>query len=326
MALADFIQNIQPNNAGTVNTDVTGYIVTWVSGNQFSALFNGVQIIVNGLPNTVALVTSPTTLQLVNQAIPSQAGSAYSLVIPTGDFFADTQAYVLPTINLAWRKLQEKLDQASHPRMRPEVDLYSLPVAGSSDPATQQWINWTNFFDGVNLWSPANPPPNGPCPVLPADFVTPRRLWERQSVLPLGAINPNRFVPMHPVTDGLPSGTKGTRNYWWDWRDDALYFVGSILPMDLRLSYQNLLPDIVATSGGFAATPVPIMRCARALSYYAASIFVTPRASLLGPGLEAEGDAATDMLTNRQAKILQAGSFRRRAVYDSSGRYSRTRI
>src|SRR5579859_659931 len=104
--LGDFTANIQPNNAGVVNTN--NLLVTWVSGNQFTALMNNTQIIINGAPNTVAMVTSPTTLNLVASA-GVQAGVAYTLVIPTGDFFADSQAYVVPTVNLAWRKLQKKL-------------------------------------------------------------------------------------------------------------------------------------------------------------------------------------------------------------------------
>lgn len=160
--------------------------------------------------------------------------------------------------------------------------------------------------------------------MLPPDFVTPRRLWERQSVLPVGATNPNRFCPMHPVPDGLPSTYKGTADYWWDWREDALYFVGAQLLTDKRLVYNSFLADIVVAAGGFASTQIPIMRAARALSYYAASIFVAARGSLLAPSFEAEGDAAADQLTNRQAKILQGASFRRKSVYNSSNRYSGT--
>lgn len=311
IVLADWVQGIQPNLTGTVNT--SGLIVTWVSGNKFTALLNGVLMTINGLPYKISTVLSPTSLSLVASA-GAQAGVAFSAIIPTGDIFSDDQAYVLPTVNLAWRKLQKKLDYSSHPRMRNEVDIFSLPVAGSSDPATRQWISWTQFFDGVTTTN---------SPTLPTDFLAPMRLRERQSVT-IGQVNPNRFSDMFPATDGLPLCTKGSRNGWWDWREDALYFVGSILNMDLHIDYQAFLPDIAVAGGGFGSTSIPIMRCSDALAYYTAAIFVEPRGgAMTAPSFMAKGDAATDALTNRQGKVLQRGSYRRRAVYDSAGQYRR---
>ncbi len=315
VALGDFVQGIQPNNVGTVSTDATGLVVTWVSGNQFTALFNGVQIIINGLPYLVAMVTSPTTLNLVQQAPANQVGSTYSLVIPTGDLFADSQAYVLPTINLAWKKLQKKLADKGHPRLEAEILITGLPIVGTLDPARECWINWTNFFDGANLWSPDTPPPNGPCPTLPPDFWAPLQLKERQNLTgegQNGVTNYNRLRPMHPAPNSLRGLQKGTWNRYWDWREDALYFPGCILVMDLWSRYNAFLPDIAATAGGFAATPIPIMRCADALAQYAAGIFVTPRGSMLGPAFEAAGDAAVDQITNTFAKLQQRASYSRK--------------
>jgi hypothetical protein len=275
--------------------------------------------VINGIAYDVAMVTSPTTLMLMQNPGVQNPAVAYSATIPTGDIFADAQAYVLPTVNLAWRKLQKKLDYSSHPRMRNEVDIFNLPVAGSQDTATQQWISWSQFFDGVNLLTPSTTPAG---PVLPQDFISPLRLYERASV-PSG-VNPNRFLPMHPADNGLPSCAKGTRNYLFDWREDALYFVGAILALDLRIQYQSFLPDIALAAGGFGSTVIPVMRCAEALANYSAAIFVTPRGgALLAPGFEMAGDAAADALTNRQAKLSQRGSFRRKAVYNSSGQYRR---
>lgn len=312
VALADFIAGIQPNNGGTVNTDVTGYIVSWGSGNQFTANFNGVQIIINGVPNVVAMVLSPVSLRLVNAAAPNQVGSAYSLVVPTGDFFADSQAYVLPTINLAWRKLQTKLADKGHPRLESEALLTLLPVVGNLDPASECWINWTNFFDGKNLWSPAAPPPSGPCPVLPQDFLAPLQLKERPSVA-AGSTNFSRLRPMHPAPNSLKGRAKGTWNRFWDWRVDAIYFPGSLALMDLWSRYNAFLADIAVAAGGFGATPVPILRCADALAQYSAAIFVAPRGSLLAPNFEAAGDAAVNQITNTFAKLQQRASYSRRA-------------
>lgn len=308
--LADYVQNVNAAPQGLCNTNGTAF--TWKSGPQLSIYFNGAQIQIAGLPYIIQQVTSATTA-ILTTAAPIANGVAWVATIATGDIFADSQAYVLPTINLAWRKLQKKLDYASHPRMQNEVDILSIPVAGSSDPATQQFISWTGFNDGVTQFN---------APSLPQDFLSPLRVYERQSV-PAGVSNTTPFRPMRPANDGLPSIVKGSYNVLWDWREDAIYFIGAIVNLDLRVRYQAFLPDIVVASGGFGATIIPIMRSAEALAYYTAAEFVNPRGGVMGMTWETKGDMATDALTNRQAKLQQRVNTRRRAVYDSSGHYSR---
>jgi hypothetical protein len=302
--LADYIANVAPSPQGTAN--VNGRTLTWVSGPTFNIYFVGAQIQVAGQANSVQSVQSPVTLTLVN-AVATGNGIPWSATIPTGDIFADSQAYVLPTVNLGWRKLLEVLDKASHPRLRNETIITSLPVAASSDPSVQQWIDWTGFFDGVSKTS---------TPALPQYFLSPLRLYERQSV-PAGP-NPNVFVPMHPASDGIPSTDKSTKNSIFDWREDKIYLNGAIVPLDLRVSYQVYFPDIVPSAGGFAQTPIPIMRAARALAYYTAGFFVDPRGGEKAQGWMIEGDSAAETMTNRQAKLGQRTSYRRIAVYNSS--------
>lgn len=310
VALGDFVQNIQPFNQGTVNTDPTGKILSLQSGSLFTALFAGVRILINNQPFSVATVTGPTSLVLNETAPQNLLNAAYSLVIPTGDIFADTQAYVLPTVNLAWRKLQKKLADQGHPRMESEGDILALPIIANLDPISQQWINWSNFYDGANLLTPTTTPPGV---VLPPDWISPLRLWERQSVSGASVNNPNLNVlrPMHPAANGLISRMKGSCNRYWDWRNDALYLPGSIVPMDLRARYSAYLPDLAYAGISFEAVPVKIMNCADALAYYTAAIFVTPRGSALGPDFDAKGDAAMSQITNSDAKLKQRASYSR---------------
>lgn len=306
--LGDFIQNIQPNNAGVVNVTGAGLTIVWVSGNQFTALMNGVGILINGVPNVIAMVTSPTTATLVNVAAVAN-GLAYSLVIPTGDLFADAQVYVVPTVNLAWRLLQKKLADKGHPRLVNTTLLTAFPVITNLDPAVEQYINWQGFFDGTNFQTPVT---LAGCPVLPQDFISPLYLEERQTVAGATPSNPNLNVlrPMHPAANGLRSRQKGSWNRYFDWREDAVYFPGSILNMDVKTRYAAYLADI-APGANFALTPVPIMRCAEALANYAAAIFVTPRGGLLGPAFMAVGDAALAQITNAYAKLQQRASYSR---------------
>lgn len=311
--LADYIANIAGTKQGTGNVSTTSGITSlaWVSGPTFDIYFNGAQIQVNGQANQVAQVTGPRSLNLVNVQANATA-APWVATIPTGDIFADSQAYVVPTVNLGWRKLLEVLDEASHPRLRNEIIITGIPVAASVDPAAQQWMDWTGFFDGVSFTK---------TPALPQDFLSPLRLYERQSV-PAGT-NTNPFKPMHPAADGIPSADKSTRNGLFDWREDKLYVNGCIIPTDWRISYQVYFADIVASANGFGSTPVPIMRAGRALAFYTAGFFVDPRGGEKSQGWFAEGDIAAGIMTNRQAKLGQRTSYRRIAVYNSSQRNRR---
>jgi hypothetical protein len=306
--LADYIAGLIPNPQGTCN--VNGVNVTWVSGPQFSIYFNGstnfpTPFVINGVLYTVFAVQSPTKLQLT-QAAPAQNGVPWMATIQVGEIFADSQAYVLPTINLGWRKLQKKLTDKGHPRLKQEAIIFNLPVMTNLDPGAEQWINWNFFFDGTEEQD---------APVLPPDFISPLRFWERPSI---GAPSPtntnlNRFIPMHPAPDSLRARPKGTWNRKWDWRNDSIYLPGSIVAMDLKTAYSAYLPDIVPAAGGFSSTIVPITRCADSLAYYAAAEFVNPRGGVLATTFEAKGDAGIDQITNQFAKLQQRASFSRRA-------------
>lgn len=307
--LGDFIQNLVASNAGIVNVNAGGFTITWVSGNQFTALMNNVPIVINGVPNVIALVTSPTTANLVNQAAVAN-GLAYTLVIPTGDIFADAQNYVVPTINLAWRKLQKKLAIKGHPRLENTVILTGLPVSGNLDPGVEQYINWQGFFDGATFFTPQT---LAGCPVLPQDFISPIHLEERQSVSGATVQNPNlnRFRIVHPAGNGLRSRTKGSWNHYYDWREDAIYLPGAILKIDMKARYAAYLVDIVP-GASFAATPVPIMGCAESLANYSAAIFVTPRGGVaLAAGFNGAGDESLAQITTSQAKLQQRSSYSR---------------
>lgn len=298
--LGDYIANILGNPQGTASVATAGGVTTlaWLSGPTFSIYFNGAAIQVNGIANMVAAVSSPVSLVLVNAQ--ANAGPIpWSATIPTGDIFADSQNYVVPTVQLAWRKLQEKLTDKGHPRLEREIVIPALPLVTNLDPSAVQWINWTGFFDGTA---------KQPIPSLPQDFISPLRLWERPNA---PATNLARFRPMRLVPDSLYGRQKGSWNRFWDWRDDKILFPGSIILMDLQVDYSSYLPDIVPASGGFASTPVPIMRAARALAFYTAGFFVDPRGGEKSQSWWAEGDIAVDQITNSQAKLQQRTSYSR---------------
>lgn len=294
--LGDYIAGIDSAVAGVVNTN--GTAVTWVSGSQFTYLFDNVPLIIGGTPYIVAAVNSPTSLTLLATA-GVQTGVAFSGSLPTGDIFSDSQAYVLPTINAGWRELQRALDDKGYSRNRKETIISSIPVVADVDPSVQCYLDWSGYYDGVTVNN---------SPFLPSDFLSPRTLWERQTGMQL------KFNPMRIAGDGLFDNVKGTWNQFWDWRDDKLFFPGSLLPMDFRISYNAFLADIVPVANGWAFTPVPIMRCAEALAWYAAKNFVIPRGgATLAPAYAQSGDEAADSLTKMDSKMKQRASYHRQA-------------
>src|ERR1035438_326321 len=70
-----------------------------------------------------------------------------------GNLLADTQPYVFPMLNLAWRKLQDRLGNNAIESFPNEVILGSIAVINTAvqqDPSSQVYISFENYFDGVN--------------------------------------------------------------------------------------------------------------------------------------------------------------------------------
>src|SRR5580700_1282147 len=83
-----------PNNgvagtsfSGTVDTDSTGFIVSWVSGTQFTENLTGGQITINGVLATIASVTGPTSLTLEAPVAANQTGVTYTASILNPEFW-----------------------------------------------------------------------------------------------------------------------------------------------------------------------------------------------------------------------------------------------
>lgn len=301
--LADYIAGLIPNPQGTCN--VVGATVTWVSGPQFSIYFRGAVFTINDINFAVFQVQSPTKLILTTPAA-TQNAVPWMATIQTGEIFNDSQAYVLPTVNLAWRKLQKKLAKRGHPRLEREAILLNLPIMTNLDPAAQQYVNWSGTYDGTTFETAASG-----APALPQDFISPLWVKERPHVT---GTNLNRFCPMRPVPDGLRSWQKGSFNRRWDWRNDELHLPGAIQLLDLQIRFATYLADLAVANGAtFGTTPVPIMRCAEALAYYSAALFVEPRGGVLAVSFDQKGDMATDQITDADAKLKQRTSYSRRA-------------
>ena len=92
----------------------------------------------------------------------------------SGNLLADTQPYIYPMLNLAWRKLQDRLGNNAVEDFPEEIILTGItPVPSTvTDPAIQCYINFQGYFDGINL---------NTSPVLPQDLEEPLKIYERPS-------------------------------------------------------------------------------------------------------------------------------------------------
>lgn len=208
-----------------------------------------------------------------------------------GNLLADNQPYTFVLLNSAWRGLQDQLMNAGINKFDTEAVISGIPVAGSQDPATQCWLGYDGFFDGVSTFD---------TPVLPSDMKIPLKLMERQS----GTIQ--QFIPMGQTSDGLSCSPKVIWLREWEWRDDRIYLIGATQLIDIRLRYSHYLPDL-----NVASDKVPIIECSNALAYYLVAVFAGSRGSPLAQTLNAKGDLEAQKIITYYNHKSQRAQHRR---------------
>src|SRR5512146_1253037 len=141
------------------------------------------------------------TRSLGNDAIQSLAGS----------LLADTQPYTTVYLNSAYRTVQRQLAQAGVQTLKRRIILTQVPVVHSIDPGIVCELSYTGFFDGAV---------NHSTPTLPADFLWPLRLRERQSR------TTNPYNPMFCARDTLQSRPQSLFLRDWIYQQDKILLNG----------------------------------------------------------------------------------------------------
>ena len=227
-----------------------------------------------------------------------------------GKLLQNNQAFSQQGVNNAWRRFQEKLANLGFTTLTDEAIIYGLPVAGSADPASQAYINWTNYFDGNNLLS---------APVLPYNLIQPLKVWERQNGINSPFIEP----PMEQILDGLPAFPKTALNRRWEWRNNSIYLPGALAVVDLRIKFITYFADFADLGGvRWFQQPVPIVRCQEPFSLYIAAEFENARGDkAAAKEFGDEAESATKALMNREVRSKQRVNVRRqpRGGYGGNG-------
>lgn len=226
---------------------------------------------------------------------------------------------VLPALNSAIREVYRELRNVGDPSLIRDNVQVNLPVNSVTGPNVQTYLSFSGYYDGGVLQ---------PNPVLPPDLIYPVELWEQQTG------NSLPFVPMKQPQFGLPSPMQQTFALrFWEWRGgatigatqataggDALWFVGAIAPITIRIRYLAALTQFYGISGTtqFSNTFIPIMDCEEAVA--AKTAYKISRAlSGMTPGvndLKENAQEAMFQLRNAIARRAQSVSYHRQP-YDN---------
>ena len=221
-----------------------------------------------------------------------------------GNLLSDSQPYTFTMLVMAWRKLQAKLGNNAIEEFPQEFIITALPAQQApavQDPAIQAYLNYAGYDDGNTMNTNFR---------LPTDCEIPLRLWERVT----GQMGD--MIPMQPSIDGLPTRPKYGLLRDWEWRNDAIFFLGASQSLDLRIRYKRILND----PPNLTTAPIPLIRCAVALAYLVVEIFAASRGSTILPVFQSEKEEAIKQIINTTTRKKQRTNFRR-IPYSRRGRY-----
>lgn len=216
-----------------------------------------------------------------------------SLQPHSGKILDETQSTTQQAFNSGWRRLQENLAELGVERFKGDIVIFGIPATTNLDPASKCSISWSQFFDGTNYHTQ---------PVLPSSLVTPLWMSERPADTQFRFPDP-RYPNMKCCVDGMPTWVKIQWNRVWEWREEQIFFPGSIIPMDFRIGFRLCIQDFVDIDDThWYELQVPLRWCQDALAWWVIAEFAYARAA----------DGEQDMLAVGQACEEQAMTATRR--------------
>lgn len=236
-----------------------------------------------------------------------------------GDILTDVQPFTATMVNGAWRSLQAYLCNLGYSKYKRKFWAYGLPPVATTDPSTECFWSWTQFFDGSGYFAPPT------VPVLPQDMIAPLIVKER-----IAGSN-QVFHKMKSAPDGLPEGQKRPWNGCFEWKNDAIYMPGSTYSMDFEIEYAAYDYDFLVTDnvlGNPAASPaitpanmpIPIMRSESAMANYIAAECANGRDDVdAQPFLDKAEKDAKLIMNNSDVKLKQRRPVQRRAYSGRNG-------
>lgn len=196
---------------------------------------------------------------------------------PLGDVYTD--AVLLPFVQSAYRDLQHRMIEYGISVMIRETDL-TVPAA-------------TTVLDDAST------------PPLPVGFIVPHSLREK-----MGS-GDTKFQEMSKHISGLPDIEPDVNLNMWEWRDNAIQFVGATEEVIVKVRYEVQLADL--TQAGPGTNVVLIRGSEEALALRTAAMAVRSRGVRTG-AVDFQGEYLTEVqrLVKRNRKPEQRKARRRR--------------
>jgi len=190
--------------------------------------------------NGTFTISSANGNQIIFQNNAAPDGAAAGVTIQgygTGKKYTDT--ILLPYVNSAYRGLQRALKAAGSTELKEASAFVEVPGLTFTDSSAQVFLS----FEGLTIDSDADPAPEFSVPPLgqlPADLLTPVKVWERRSG------SSDEFIPLVDLseTGGLPSRPQGSVLGIYEWAGDSLVFLGATQDNAIKLRYERSLPAV----------------------------------------------------------------------------------
>lgn len=255
----------------------------------------------------------PTVAQVMNRA---RALVNDSYQNGAGRILTNFAAFTPQYLNSALEELQDRMrNNQSITFTRDNVIVGPIPPVTASDPNVQVMLAYNGLYiNGVVL----------PSPTLPADLVTPEKVWEEQ----VGSGLP--FAPMSRPMEGLPSVYQGPWQRMWEWRQDMIVMPGSTSTENLRLRYQMQMSmitnDSVNAQGdeSWNSITINILCSINALATLVAYNYARARGAAAAQTMQADAEKYIRLILNRYIRTAQGVRYYRRPYGTNDNQMSRT--
>ena len=242
---------------------------------------------------------------LVNPVVTNSSGTAINN--PAGITLTNL-------MNQAIRETYRDIQIMDEPTLiRDNYVLYGLPVLNSSlgsgvqNPATQVYLGYVGFFDGLTIH---------PQFLLPGDLIYPLEMWERLNG------TTNEFGKMTNSKGPLPPTNQTQWLGAWEYRGDAIWMPGATTSRDIRLRYISRFVDVAVLNQLWTNLFVPILDSEEAIAdkivlRYSRRLASTESQALI-PDLIQQADRSIHRLAQRVAKSRQKIDYQWKSYLDDN--------